>query len=172
MAIFSLVGFSLGDSAKFNDDADLNATVVLLYSSGTTGLQKGVMHSHRSAIGNSEVFSAKMFDEQIVLRSTAHFQEVIPCFLPFYHAYGLIIMLLNKLSLGCKIVAMASYQPTKFLDIVKQHKATFVSLVPPVLVQLNNSEAANPSYFESVRAVMCGASSLAEKDVERFLAKK
>lgn len=172
MIVFSLVGLSLGDSAKFNDDADFNATVVLPYSSGTTGLQKGVMHTHSSTIANSEVLSAKMFDEPIVARATADSQEVIPCFLPFYHIYGLTVLLLNKLSLGCKIVSMTNYQPNTLLDILRQHKVTFLPLVPPVLVHLNNFEAANPSQFKSVRTIFCGASNLVEKDVERFLAKK
>lgn len=163
---------NLTESSKFNDNANLDKAVILPYSSGTTGLQKGVMHTHSTMIANSEVLSAKMFDETIISSTTAEHQEVVSCFLPFYHAYGLTVLMLNKFSLGCKIISIPNYQPNKFVDIVKKHRVTFLPLVPPVVVSLNNFEGARSSDFESVRGIMCGASNLAEEDVKRFMAKK
>lgn len=146
--------------------------ILLPYSSGTTGLQKGVMHSHSTAIANSQILLNEIHGDSLISSATANFQEVGPCFLPFFHIYGLTVLLLNTLSMGCKIVTMPKYQPHKFLDILLEHKATFLPLVPPVVIQLNNFAAANASYFQHVRTMLCGASSLVETDVEKFLAKK
>lgn len=146
--------------------------ILLPYSSGTTGLQKGVKHSHSTTIANSQILSNKIRNDSLISSATADFQEVVPCFLPFYHIYGLTVLLLNTLSMGCKIVTMPKYQPDKFLDILLKHKATFLPLVPPVVIQLNNFAAANPVYFQYVRTIMSGASSLVEADVDKFLTKK
>lgn len=77
-------------------------------------------------------------------------------------------MLIPKLSVGAKIVSIPKYEINSFLHIVNQYKATFLHLVPPTVIQLNNHKNISSSYFQHVRKVMCAASSLAETDGERF----
>lgn len=162
---------NLFEASKLNSDANLDEFVILPYSSGTTGLPKGVMHSHKSFIANSEQMSQKMFTKSVTLPTTNEFQDVLPCFLPFYHIYGLNVVLHNKLSRGVKIISMRNYNINHFLDILPKHKATFLSLVPPIIIQLGNHPAAKPSHFESVRNMLCGAASIGCEDVERLLKK-
>lgn len=162
---------NLSEASKFNDDTNLDETVIIPYSSGTTGLPKGVMTTHKSFVANTEVSSARMFSDTHVLPTTNEHQDVWPCFLPFYHMYGLCNLLHHKLSRGCKIVSMRNYNINHLLDVLTKHKATCLGLVPPVIVQLGNHPAVNPSHFESVRLVMCGASNLGSDDVKRLLKK-
>lgn len=159
---------NLIDSTTFNNDANLDQTAVILYSSGTTGLPKGVMHSHRTTIALSQILVPNRFYEPHILPTTNDFQDVSVSFLPFFHVYGLTVTLLNRLLLGCKVLSM-KYEINHFLDSIVKHKATILPLVPPIVIQLNNHPNTSSNYFQYVRNIMCGAASLADSDVERLL---
>lgn len=126
------------------------------------------MLSHRNLVSNCEAMDVPLPYEQIIRRTTSDFQEILPCFLPFYHAYGLIILLLAKLSLGTKIISIPKYEVNDFLRITKEHKATILHLVPPTVIQLGNYGGAKPEHFKYVRAVMSAASNLSAADANRF----
>lgn len=161
-------GLKLSESTKFNDDIDLNETILLPYSSGTTGLPKGVMHSHNSLVGTSEILNPPMFHEPIIRPTTNDSQDVLPAFLPFFHIYGLSIILVNKLALGCKLLSM-KYEINHFLDSIVKQRATILPLVPPIVIQLGNHPASKHEHFENVRTIMSGAACLANSDAERFM---
>lgn len=161
-------GLNLGASSAFNANADLNKMVVLPYSSGTTGMPKGVMLSHNNLTTNLEGLDEKLPFERIMRPTTNDFQEIVPVMLPFFHCYALVLVLLSKLALGCKLVTIPKYEPDEYLRVIREHKATFLTLVPPVIVQLAAYENAKPYHFEHVRYVKSAASSLAHRDVERF----
>lgn len=168
MELASTRGMNLSASSKFNVNADPNQMVILPYSSGTTGLPKGVMLSHNGITSNLEAFDEKLPYERIMLPTTNDFQEVVPVVLPFYHCYALNLVLLSKLALGCKLITIPKYEPNQYLQTIREHKATFLTLVPPIIIQLAAFEHAKPSHFELVRFVASAASSLAHSDVERF----
>lgn len=106
--------------------------------------------------------------QPMVLPTTNDYQEILPCFVPFYHIYGLMVVLIPKLAVGAKIVSISKFEVNHFLRIVKEQKATFLHLVPPSVIQLNNFEGIKAEHFERVRLVMCTASTLAQSDAERF----
>lgn len=141
---------------------------LLLYSSGTTGLPKGVMLSHSNITSNCEATDVKLPYERLVLPTTSDYQDVLPCVLPFYHCYALVVMLISKLSLGCKIVSIPKYEPNQFLRIIKEHRSTYLCVAPPIIIQLSNHKGAEKSHFEHVRQVMSAASTLAQTDADRF----
>lgn len=153
----------------FNKDTGCDDLTVLPYSSGTTGMPKGVMLTHNNLVSNCEGMDVNLPYERLIRPTTSDFQEVLPCFLPFYHAYGLIVLLLPKLALGTKIISIPKYDANDFLRISKEQKATFMHLVPPVVIQLGNYEGAKLEHFKHVRLVMSAASNLAQADAERFL---
>lgn len=163
-----IVGLNLSDSSQYNRNTDCESMTILPYSSGTTGLPKGVMLSHNNLTSNCELLDVKAPHERLVLPTTNDYQEVLPCFLPFYHCYGLVVLLLSKLALGCKVVSMPKYDANDFLRIVRDHKATFLHLVPPTIIQLGNHADAKPEHFQYVRQVMSAASNLVHADAERF----
>lgn len=104
----------------------------LPYSSGTTGLPKGVMLSHNNISVNCEMLNVKLPDTPILLPTTRDFQEVSPSVLPFFHIYGFTVLLMSKLSLGTKIVTLPQFKPDTFLKSITDHKATMLHLVPPI----------------------------------------
>lgn len=111
---------------------DYNDTVFLPYSSGTTGLPKGVCLTHRNIVSNVEMLHVDLGPEPLGLPTTKDYQEVVPCVLPFYHIYGWTCCFLANISLGCKIITLPNFQPDTFLKTLEQHKATLVHLVPPI----------------------------------------
>ncbi|MDA8584929.1 AMP-binding protein [Rhodobacteraceae bacterium] len=107
---------------------DLDAhTVVLPYSSGTTGLPKGVMLSHRNLVVN--------LDQCIV---SADFQpgEVTAGFLPLFHIYGMTVLMNVHLGGGGVLVTMPRFDLPMFLQISQDHKARRMWVVPPVGIAL------------------------------------
>lgn len=111
---------------------------------------------------------SKLPYERIIVPTTADHQAIIPCFLPFYHGYGLIVLLLSKLALGAKIVCLPKYDANELMRIIKAMKVTFLPLVPPVLIQLANLDGTKSEHFQTIETVMSAASNIAHADVERF----
>lgn len=102
-------------------------TVVLPYSSGTTGLSKGVMLSHRNLVVNID---------QILGAITVKPEETIAAFLPFFHIYGMMVGLNCYLATGAHVVTMPRFDLPMFLQISQDHKANRMWVVPPVGIAL------------------------------------
>lgn len=163
-----ILGLNISDAAGLNKDFQQDDLAVLPFSSGTTGWPKGVMLSHKNLVSNCQSIGVDLPLRPLVLPTTNDFQDVLPCYLPFYHIYGLMVLLVPKLALGAKVVSIPKFEVNNFLRITKEQKATFLHLVPPTVIQLSNYEGAKPEHFAHVRQVMCAASSLAQSDAERF----
>lgn len=126
------------------------------------------MLTHLNVISNCEMIDAKIPEKRLMLPTTNDFQDVLPSVLPFFHIYGLVVSLISKLSLGCKIVSLPKFEPSGFLTTLVEHKATFLNLVPPIVLFLANNDKATKRHLEHVRTIMSGAAPLGASDVERF----
>ena len=126
--------------------------VALPYSSGTTGLPKGVMLCHRNIIANI-----------LQVDATGHLrdgQDTLVCFLPFFHIYGLTVTTLLGLWSGATLVVMPRFELNEYLDLVERYHATTLHVVPPVVLALAKSPAVEKRDLSHVRKLFSGAAPL------------
>ncbi|HEY3092770.1 MAG TPA: AMP-binding protein [Vicinamibacterales bacterium] len=128
----------------------------LPYSSGTTGLPKGVMLTHRTLVCNQL---------QYLDASGIGPDDAFPLFLPLSHIYG--VMLMNAaLGSGAHQILMERFDLDTMLSVIQKHGATVLHLVPPVLLALANAPGLDRSQFATVRYALSAAAPLAP-DVAR-----
>jgi len=109
-------------------DVDPAADIAVLpFSSGTTGLSKGVMLTHRNLVANMEQIRA-------IHRIGA--DDVLVGLLPFFHIYGLTVVVNLGLAQGATIVTMPRFDMTGFLDLLERHRVTRAHVAPPVVLGL------------------------------------
>lgn len=148
------------DSLNTHRIFDPNDTVMLPYSSGTTGVPKGVELTHRNLISSAEMLGQRLGLEKLIKETTDTFQDVLPVILPFFHIYGWTCMLTSKLKLGCKLVTLPTFKPNTFVKVLSEQQPTVLHLVPPIVNFMVNSSDVTPKHLESVRIVMSGAAPL------------
>ena len=145
-------------------DKNCNETLAALpFSSGTTGLPKGVMLSHYNLVVNA--FQTIRPGEEAGYRES----DVFLCFLPLYHIYGLNVVLNSVLLSGGSIVLMPRFDVQRVCEVIAHEGITYLMLVPPAMNAL--SQAAEQGLFPQqhrVRAAKCGAAPLGKPVVERF----
>jgi long-chain acyl-CoA synthetase len=131
--------------------------VALPYSSGTTGMPKGVMLTHQNLVSNAVQFMSSC-------RVTE--QDTVLLFLPFYHIYG--IMLVNgAIYAGATQVIMEAFDLDLSLSLAQQHKATLYYAVPPILIALDNHPNLGAYDLSRVRYIMVGAAPMAPDVAQR-----
>ena len=150
---------------------NLDDTCLLPFSSGTSGLPKGVMLTHRNIVANCEMLKAKLPNEPFILPTTEEHQDVIPFALPFSHIYGLTSVLLSKLSEGCKIITIPKFQSDSFIDVLVKYKATVLFVVPPICQFLANNEKVQPNHLATVRNIMTAAAPVGTHEAKLILQK-
>jgi len=135
---------------------------VLPYSSGTTGLPKGVMLSHHNLLANAYQLLGAYPNEMTSADSFL-------CSLPLYHIYGLNVMLNPSLILGAKLVLMPRFQVPQFTSLMIEEHCTMTPLVPPAVNALCQvCEAGEFPRDHKVRWSMCGAAPLPPDLSRRF----
>jgi acyl-CoA synthetase (AMP-forming)/AMP-acid ligase II len=128
-----------------------NDLAVLPYSSGTTGLPKGVMLTHANLVANIvQIQDGFPITEDDVL---------IGC-LPFFHIYGQTVIMNQGLRNGATIVTMPRFDLEQFLGLIEEHSVSRVYVVPPIALALAKHPAIDESDLSSVDAVMSGAAPL------------
>lgn len=124
------------ERVKFNLDDDV---CVLPFSSGTTGIPKGVMLTHHNIVGNVCQGTHGPNEIAILPEATDDFQPTTVSVLPLYHAFAMNITMTPTLYRGGKLVMMPSFKPDTFARALAKYKPTFLHLAPPLVSFLASS---------------------------------
>src|SRR5881396_3589594 len=123
----------------------------LPYSSGTTGFPKGVMLTHRNLVTNLV---------QTVAGHHVASDDRIIAVLPFFHIYGMQVVMNLALWSGATLVTLPRFELEPFLALLQAHRITRAFLVPPLVLALANHPAVDRYDLSSLRAMMSGAAPL------------
>lgn len=155
------------------DISDINVDpsniAFLPYSSGTTGLPKGVQLTHGNIVANL----TQTHDDNIgIIRiTTKDHQDIIPAVLPMFHIYGLTSITLNAASAGSKLVTLPKFTPELYVSMLKKQHPHLLYVAPPLAIFLGNHPSVTKDSLANVRTVMSGAAPLGALDIERLLKK-
>ncbi|CAK1543233.1 unnamed protein product [Leptosia nina] len=139
------------------------------FSSGTTGLPKGVEITHGNLIASDVTMHLAQYDDSIMADAT--YQDVLPCFLPFFHIYGLVVNLIGHVARGCKLITLPRFSATTFFDILKNEKPNLLYVVPPVVILMGKHPDVTGEHLKTMRRIICGAAPLSATDVDAIIEK-
>ena len=132
------------------------------YSSGTTGLSKAVMLSHRNLVANmvqcQDLFALSPGD-------------VVLAAVPFFHQAGLAGIMNTGLRAGATIVTMPRFEPGQFLDLLERYAVTRGHAVPPMALALARHPSLAGRDLSALRHITCGAAPLGA-ELEEELARR
>ncbi|KAI8618121.1 hypothetical protein BC830DRAFT_1061750 [Chytriomyces sp. MP71] len=152
----SEANFVPAPTVKFTADEIQNRTAYLCYSSGTTGLSKGVETTQRNVIAN--ILQFDKFQEKA---QDLGAREVWTGVLPFFHMYGLTISLHICFQRGYTLVVFPKFELPLFLTSLGKYHVTTAHIVPPIALALAKSPIVDHFKFPKLKTLMSGAAPLA-----------
>ncbi|XWS58751.1 hypothetical protein CRYUN_Cryun08bG0060800 [Craigia yunnanensis] len=142
---------------------DPDDPVALPFSSGTTGLPKGVILTHKSLITSV----AQQVDGENPNLYLKH-DDVVLCVLPLFHIYSLNSVLLCSLRAGAAVLLMQKFEIGALLELIQRHKVSVAAVVPPLVLALAKNPMVAQFDLSSIRVVLSGAAPLG-KELEEAL---
>ena len=144
-------------------EAAANTIATINYSSGTTGLPKGVMITHTNLIANLEQnINMAQFERPGVDKTPLESERWLG-FLPLYHAFGQLVTILMAAKLQRRVYVLTAFIFEDFLRAIQLHRITEVNLAPPVLVLLHKSPLTSNFDLSSLHDLSCGAAPLSRE---------
>ena len=138
-------------------DVDPDAPCFIMYTSGTTGHPKGVVHAHK-LIRNIE---------ERGYRLAVTPQDVILSYLPLFHAFGFSDGLMMAMITGAKQVITATFDPDECLDLIAREKVTMAHGFEAHLKGLSDAQEQRPRDISSLRTGIFAAGMLSATPVAR-----
>jgi acyl-CoA synthetase (AMP-forming)/AMP-acid ligase II len=127
---------------------------VLPYSSGTTGMPKGVMLTHKNLVANLSQCDGMDGFEGFTEKDT------LIGVLPFFHIYGMVVIMKLALGNGATVVSMPRFDLQEFLELMQSYKVTVAPLVPPIVLALAKHPIIDNYDLTNIRLVFSGAAPL------------
>ncbi|VVC32610.1 AMP-binding, conserved site,AMP-dependent synthetase/ligase,AMP-binding enzyme, C-terminal domain [Cinara cedri] len=158
-----------GQSPEELPESYPDEVALLPYSSGTTGLPKGVMLTHRNCAVNLE----QCIHKEIIsyMPTTDMYQERVLSVLPFFHIYGFNGILNGVLAHGLHMITIPKFTPESYIECVFKFKPTFLFVVPSLLLFLASHPSVKPEHLSSIKEITCGAAPASKALIDSFLHK-
>ncbi len=133
----------------------MNDVAVLPYSSGTTGLSKGVMLTHFNLVSNVQQFLDRRNEATVIGPD-----DVLLTHLPLFHIYGMNVLMNGAIGAGCAQVMMGRFDMDEFLALMSRHRVTVLFTVPPVGLGLTQYPGVAEHDLSSLKVGFFGAAPL------------
>ncbi|KAJ1961343.1 hypothetical protein IWQ62_003900 [Dispira parvispora] len=161
--ILSLKHSGPWDSPRWSSNQLQEALAYLCFSSGTSGRSKGVMTSHSNMVANLVQINAFRQAEGI-----SHYGQRLVGVLPFYHIYGLSLLVHSPLVQGYSVIVHRKFQMEKFLASIQKYRINYAYLVPPIMLRLAKDPLVDDYDLSSLRGVASGAAPLSSTLIEEI----
>ncbi|KAK8184936.1 uncharacterized protein BKA78DRAFT_256216 [Phyllosticta capitalensis] len=150
-------------------------TAFLCYSSGTSGLPKGVMISHYNTIANTMQVKAYNKIDRDRNREMSGYQmdptETALGLLPMSHIYGLVVVCLCSVYRGDRVVVLPKFEMKPFLEAIQRFKINTLYLVPPIIILMTKQKKVLDQYdLSSVESIFTGAAPLGKETADELSA--
>jgi acyl-CoA synthetase (AMP-forming)/AMP-acid ligase II len=133
-------------------EIDPRAEIVALpYSSGTTGLPKGVMLTHYNLVAMLR---------QLETAAVLHRGDRVVCVVPCYHVYGFHAVVNLGLRTGATVVTLPRFDLEEFLRTLQDHEINIVPVVPPIVLALAGTPLLERFDLSQLETLHCGAAPL------------
>lgn len=156
------LNWQLGDGAK--------KTAFLCYSSGTSGLPKGVMISHRNVIANTlqiATFERDIRDKRRQPGTQSDYTENVLGLLPMSHIYSLVVICHASVYRGDGVIVLPKFDFAITMQAIQDYKISTLFLVPPIIIMMTKNEKALAKYdLSSVISIFTGAAPLGKETAE------
>ncbi|KAH8760240.1 phenylacetyl-CoA ligase [Hyaloscypha sp. PMI_1271] len=158
------------EAARWSKGQAAHQAVFLFYSSGTSGLPKGVTISHRNVIANT--IQVCMSEREPRLKLVPNYAQAVLALLPFSHIYGLVIIAHCSTFRGDAAIVLPKFDLQNYLKSISRFRINSLLVVPPIiLTMVKNKKLMDTFNLSSVRYIFSGAAPVGQ-ETARELAKQ
>ncbi|KAJ9647375.1 uncharacterized protein PV06_00093 [Exophiala oligosperma] len=154
---------------KWSKGQGARQTAFLCYSSGTSGLPKGVMISHRNVIANTVQIT--LYDKPAREAVAPGYHDIALGLLPQSHIYGLIVTSHASTYRGDQVIILPKFDLQHYLNSIQTYKINTLYIVPPIIIAMVKQQQLLQKFdLSSVRCIFTGAAPLGEETAQELAA--